>query len=55
MTDIKCTVSTCHYHKKAGSKEVCTAHDIEVNNLVGKQAETSDETLCKTFIPEVKA
>ena len=55
MPDIKCTVSSCHYYKNAGSKEVCTANAIEVNNLVSQPAKTSDETACKTFIPDVKA
>lgn len=55
MANIKCTVSSCHYYKNEGKKEICTADSIEVNNLVSRPAKTSDETACKTFVPDPKA
>lgn len=55
MPDIKCTVSSCHYYRNKKGQEVCTANAIEVNNMVERPAKTTDETVCKTFIPDVKA
>jgi Domain of Unknown Function (DUF1540). len=48
MQDLKCTVDTCSYW---GSGNHCTASGIEVNNQSSK-ANTSDETVCKTFKPQ---
>ncbi len=49
MEDLKCSVDTCHYW---GSGNHCTANGIEVNNMAATQANTSDDTLCKTFKPK---
>ena len=54
MPEIKCMVSTCHYYRKKDGKDVCTADAIEVNNQKNSQAKTSEETICSTFIPDVK-
>jgi hypothetical protein len=43
---IKCVVNTCHYYM---SGDHCTAQQIEVQH---KNANTSQETDCATFIPE---
>ena len=55
MPDIKCTVSSCHYNRKQDGKQVCIAEAIEVNNQRKGEAKTSEETICSTFIPDVKA
>ncbi|ADY57441.1 protein of unknown function DUF1540 [Syntrophobotulus glycolicus DSM 8271] len=44
-TGIKCEVSTCRYYS---SGDHCTAEIIEVQN---KDASTSRDTNCNTFIP----
>lgn len=48
MPNLKCTVDTCNYW---GNGNNCTADGIEVNNQVSS-AETSDDTICKTFKPQ---
>ncbi|GAB6173254.1 hypothetical protein JCM15765_27320 [Paradesulfitobacterium aromaticivorans] len=48
MSNLKCTVDTCHYW---GSENHCMADGIEVNNQVSS-AQTSDDTICKTFKPQ---
>ena len=45
--EVKCHVSNCHYFKN----DYCHADKIEVNPK-GRQAHTSDDALCSTFIPE---
>jgi hypothetical protein len=47
MENLKCTVDTCHFY---GTGDHCTAEGIEVNNQHNK-AHTSDDTICKTYIP----
>lgn len=42
---VKCLVNTCHYHNE-GNK--CGAGKIEITP---KNASTSEETDCNTFIP----
>jgi hypothetical protein len=62
--EILCTVDTCYYNDDA---RVCKASKIMVkNNIVqlsdikmevgsmGKDASSSNETLCETFIPKEK-
>ncbi|MDF2880501.1 MAG: hypothetical protein K0R54_1058 [Clostridiaceae bacterium] len=46
---IKCVVNTCHYYM---SGDHCSASMIEVEH---RNANTSQETDCATFIPELKA
>jgi hypothetical protein len=43
---IKCVVNTCEYYM---SGDHCTAEKIEVQH---RNASTSDETDCATFIPQ---
>lgn len=44
---IKCSVDSCHYWKS----NCCNADAVEVNPMSGKNANTSDDTCCKTFKP----
>ena len=48
MQNLKCTVDTCHFWVNGNR---CQANDIEVNNQNNK-ADTSDDTICKTFKPQ---
>jgi len=43
---VKCIVNTCHYHT---TEDLCTAGKIEIEP---RNAESSEETDCGTFIPE---
>jgi hypothetical protein len=44
---VKCSVENCHYNKQ----RLCYADTLEVNAMHGKKnAETSDETRCTTFV-----
>jgi len=60
-TDVKCSVSSCHYW---GQGDRCEANSIHVVDSVhngtsltagtmgrSPQAQTSDETACRTFKP----
>ncbi len=49
MDDLKCSVDTCHFW---GSGNQCTASGIEVNHQGAMRANTSDQTICKTFRPK---
>ena len=49
MSNLKCTVDTCHYW---GSGNQCTANGIEVDHQASR-ARTSADTACKTFKPQV--
>ncbi len=43
---VKCSVENCHYNKQ----HLCFADGLEVNGKHGTTAQTSDDTICKTFI-----
>ncbi len=48
MSEIKCTVSNCHYYKDLK----CHAEMIEVNTEDGgMECNTSESTICETFRP----
>jgi len=48
--DVLCEVKSCTFYEE-GDK--CTASSIYVVNQVTGQAETSDQTDCKTFEPRM--
>ena len=47
---INCEVNNCSYW---GEGNKCQADEISVVSKKGKQAKTSGETDCKTFVPQV--
>lgn len=48
QSNIKCSVENCKYYKN----NYCTANNIQVANQYGNMSNSSEETVCQTFVPK---